>query len=473
MATPIPRNRARFTLADVARATGGRVIGDGATEVQGVAIDSRAVEPGNLFVALRGERHDGHAFVKEVARGDGVAVLVCRGSEVPERTAAVEVDDTLWALGDLAGLHRRRWGGRVVAITGSAGKTSTKELVAAALRGAGLRVHHTAGNLNNLVGLPMSVFELDEGVDVAVLEAGTNSPGEIARLADIAGPDVGVVTLVAAAHTEGLGSTDQVAAEKGALLMALGASGTAVVNGDDGTLGAWAERSPAERVLYFGQGQGSDVRVSGWSLEPELRTRCEIVVGGEPEPLVVRLRLLGEAAAMNAAAALAVAVALGADVRAAAASLEEVAPAPGRMRPLAGLRDTLILDDSYNANPRSAAFALDTAAELARVRDGRVIAVLGDMKELGDRTADEHRAMGEHAAKAGVAVLVAVGGAMGDAAASAERRGIKSIVATTSEEAADLVQAVLLEGDVVLVKGSRSMQMERVVHALHEGEVGA
>jgi UDP-N-acetylmuramoyl-tripeptide--D-alanyl-D-alanine ligase len=305
---------------------------------------------------------------------------------------------------------------------------------------------------------------------VAVLEAGTSKPGEIARLAEIARPDVGVVTLVAAAHTEGLGSVENVGEEKGALFMALGPSGHAVANGDDDMVRVWAQRGPAQRVSYFGTAENADVRLLEWSLEPELRTRCVVALPGGREPLVVRLRLLGEAAAMNAAAALAVCSALGVDVDAAAAALEEVAPPDGRMRPLAGARDTLVLDDSYNANPRSVVFALDTAAALAQVRDGRVVAVLGDMKELGERTAADHQAVCEHAAAVGVAVLVCIGDAMGHASDAAARRGVKVVRVSSSDEAAELLPEVILEGDVVLVKGSRSMRTERVARALHEGE---
>ncbi|MFW5875213.1 MAG: UDP-N-acetylmuramoyl-tripeptide--D-alanyl-D-alanine ligase [Myxococcota bacterium] len=470
MVTPIPDNQASFTLEDVARATGGRLRAGRADGVRGVVTDSRAVREGCLFVALRGEHHDAHRFVPDAVRQGAAAVLVARGTTVPEGPAVVEVEDTLWALGDLAALHRRRWKGRVVGITGSAGKTSTKELTAAALRACGFAVHPTQGNLNNLVGLPMTVLQLDEGVDAAVLEMGTNRPGEIARLADVGRPDVGVITLVSAAHTEGLGNVEKVAEEKAALLMALEPRGTAVVQGDDATLVSWAERSPAEHVLFFGQGAGAQVRLVRWELEPELRTRCTFALAGRDEPLVARLRLLGEAAAINAAAALAAVVAIGADPVRAATALEEVAPSPGRMHPLAGERDTLVLDDSYNANPRSTALALDTAAELGRLRDGRVVAVLGDMKELGDRSIDEHRAVGEHAARVGVAVLVAIGDAMAHAAQAAAARGIRTVRVARAEDAIEPVRDVLLEGDVVLVKGSRSLATERVAHALHAGE---
>jgi UDP-N-acetylmuramoyl-tripeptide--D-alanyl-D-alanine ligase len=469
MATPIPPNRATFTLAEVARATGGQCRGDAGGQVCGVVTDSRAVQRGNLFVALRGERHDGHDHLTGAVAAGASALLVCRDAACPAEVPVVEVGDTLRALGDLAAFHRRRWGRPVVTITGSAGKTSTKELVAAALRGAGLRVHRTAGNLNNLVGLPLTLLELGDDVDVAVVEAGTNRPGEIARLAEVSAPDVGVVTLVAAAHTEGLGTLEQVGAEKGALFMALGASGTAVANADDPLVGAWAGRCPAERTISFGTGEGADVRVLTWCVEPELRTRVEVTAPGRDAPLTLRLRLLGEAAALNAAAAVAVAAALDADLDAAGGALEEVAPAPGRMRPVAGERDTLLLDDSYNANRRSMELALDTAAEVARVRDGRVIAVLADMKELGDRSQEDHRAVGEHAARVGVAALVAVGPEMGCAAEAAARRGVRVVVAANPEEATEAVRDVALEGDIILVKGSRSMRTERVVHALHEG----
>ncbi|MFW5921355.1 MAG: UDP-N-acetylmuramoyl-tripeptide--D-alanyl-D-alanine ligase, partial [Polyangiales bacterium] len=314
------------------------------------------------------------------------------------------------------------------------------------------------------------VLGLGDDIDVAVLELGTNRPGEIARLADIARPDVGVVTLVAAAHTEGLGDLDAVAREKSALLMALHPSGAAVVDGDDGTLRQWADRAPAERVISFGRDEGVTVRLESWSVEADLRTRCTYEIHGRAEPLELRLRLIGEAAAINAAAAVAVVVARDADVAQAAEALEAVTPTPGRMRLVQGAGGVTLLDDSYNANPRSTALALDTLVELARVKGGRALAVLGDMLELGDRTEEEHEAVGRHAARAGVALLVGCGTHAGLAARSGAAEGMRAITAQSVDDGIVALRQELGARDVLLVKGSRSMRMERIVDALRAEE---
>lgn len=464
MATPIPANEATFTIDAIARATRGtvRAAANGASEVRGVVVDSRAVRSGSLFVALRGEKHDAHRFLPQAVAAGAGAVLVARGAATPPEVTAIEVDDTLRALGDLAAEHRRRWGHLVVGITGSAGKTSTKELAAAALEGSGLRVHKTAGNLNNLVGLPMVVFALDASSDVAVLEMGTSQRGEIARLAEIAAPDVGVVTVTSAAHTEGIGSIDDVADEKAALLLALGEHGVAIASADDPRLVSRIGRSPAKRRIAFGASQDADVRVVSWEIDQDLRTACVWHLRELGRDVRARLALLGEAAAHNGAAALAVAIATGADVDRAAAGMESVEPGPGRMRALAATRGALVLDDSYNANPRSVAIALETAARVARLRGARLVAVLGDMKELGDRAAAEHAEIGRRARDAGVAVLVCVGSEMARAAETVGS-GVVAVCVPDADAVAEALEPDLADRDVVLVKGSRSMLMERVV----------
>ena len=466
MATPIPTNEASFTVDEIVAATSGMIVQRGpGTPVRGVVTDSRTVMKGCLFVPIRGERHDAHRFVGDAVLAGATAVLVGRGAHVPSglSAAVIEVEDTTTALGDLARAHRARWTGTVVAITGSAGKTTTKELTAAALAGTGTRVHKTRGNLNNLIGVPMTLFELSDAHDTAVVEMGTNQPGEIARLAEIARPDVGVVTLVAAAHTEGLGSIEAVAAEKWALVEALHPTGTAVVNGDDGSLGRLLGGA-RPTVLQYGYLDAASVRIAGHELLPDLSTRAHYVIDGVGD-LEVSLALLGEAAARNAAAALAVCLALGRDVRAAAEGLASVKPEPGRMCPIAARNGALVLDDTYNANPRSTALALDTAAELATKRGGAVIAVLGDMKELGERSVDEHAAIGRHAADAGVRILAACGREMRHAV-SAARRASPTMEVHHYDDVVKAAHRVLDEStrrDVILVKGSRSMQMERVV----------
>ena len=479
MATPIPPNRAVFTLEAIAEATAGTVRRRGrAAAVTGVVIDSRAVSEGCLFVALRGERHDAHRFLAGAVEAGAAALLVDDRAHVPGDldAAIIAVDDTTRALGELSRAHRSAWEGTLVAVTGSAGKTTTKELTAAALAAAGARVHRTRGNLNNLVGVPMTLFELEGAHDIAVVEAGTSRPGEIARLAEIARPDVGVVTLVAVAHTEGLGSLEEVAAEKWALVAGLGGEGAAVLNADDASLrrltskggSTGGSRAPRPSEIWFGRDGTASVRLVSHAVTDELRTHARYAIAGRETELEPELALIGEAAAMNAAAALAVCVALGRDVEKAAEGLVTVTPTPGRMRPLEALNGALVLDDAYNANPRSMSLALDTAAEVARRRGGHVIAVLGDMKELGACSVDEHASIGSHAARARVRVLAACGHEMRHAASSA-RRVSASMEVHSFDDPLDAVSRVLDESgrrDVILVKGSRSMRMERVVGAL-------
>lgn len=475
MATPIPHNEASFSLERLVEITGGTLRARGPRdEVRGVVIDSRAVEPGCLFVALRGTRHDAHRFVPDAVRAGAAAVVVDRLAALPESldAAVVEVEDTTRALGDIASAHRAAWEGTVVAVTGSAGKTTTKELTAAALDATGARVHRTRGNLNNLYGVPMTLLELSPAHDVAVVELGTNRPGEIARLAAIARPDVGIVTLVAAAHTEGLGSVEDVAREKWALVEGLPAGGVAVVNGDDVSLRALGASEGGPRRIWFGHESGEDVILLGHDVDDELRTRARYALAGRAGEVEVRLQLLGEAAALDAAAALGAVLATGRDPESAAEGLASVAPGSGRMRPRRAANGALVLDDSYNANPRSVALALDTGARLAEARGGRLVAILGDMKELGDRSADEHAAVGRAAAAAEVSLLVLCGPEMRHAAAAA-RRASGTMEVHQYDDALDAVDRVADESerrDVILVKGSRSMAMERVVDALSVAE---
>ncbi|MCB9622029.1 MAG: UDP-N-acetylmuramoyl-tripeptide--D-alanyl-D-alanine ligase [Sandaracinus sp.] len=337
-----------------------------------------------------------------------------------------------------------------MAITGSAGKTSTKELTVAALRGAGYDPTATVGNLNNLVGVPMTLFTLGDDARFAVVEMGTNAVGEIAKLGAMARADVGVVTLVAAAHTEGIGTEEDVFAEKTSLLGTLRAAGKSIVNADDARL-----RRVADAYRY-GRDENADVRMLEWDVDGPL-THARWSVRGHF--VDARLRLVGEAAARNGAAALAVAMVLGVDVDAAASGMAELAPVAGRMSPRGGVGGALVLDDTYNANPSSVLLALRTAKTVADARGGRLVAVLGDMKELGALSREKHAEVRSAAEAVAQCVFVgpemgAVGAAVGDASAAIE------------------ALPALGESDVVLVKGSRSMALEQVVEAvLARGEV--
>jgi UDP-N-acetylmuramoyl-tripeptide--D-alanyl-D-alanine ligase len=489
VATPIPKNQAPFTLAEVATVTGGELRGSDALMLCGVTTDSRAVVAGELYVALRGERFDGHSFVQRALQAGAGALLVSDADSVPPGLPCVIVRDTLHALGQLAAHHRVRWGGRVLAITGSAGKTTTKELAFAALHAAGAKVTRSAGNLNNLIGAPMSLLALDAGSELMVLEIGTSAPGEIARLSEIARPDVGIVTAVAVAHAEGLGSLEQVAEEKAALLRALPEDGTAIYRSGEPLIAAQLARVRARHQLAFGSDAAADVRLVRSELLAGPHMRCELAVRAPARSVRAELQLFGSGPALDAAAALAAVLALLGEgaLDAAARGLAEVAPAPGRLSPLSGPAGALLLDDSYNANPASMRASIETALELAKLRSGRVVLVLGDMLELGARSREEHEELGRLAAQPGVSMLLACGTLMTAAVERARETAAVERARETAQSAqpalsvlhiadpsaaATLLRPLLGPGDVVLVKGSRSMGMERVVEGLasKEGE---
>jgi UDP-N-acetylmuramoyl-tripeptide--D-alanyl-D-alanine ligase len=483
MATPIPKNEASFTFGKVAKACGGQLRGgDPAGQVHGVTIDSRAVEPGELYVALKGERHDGHAYLAQAQAAGAAAALVSDASAAPPGLPLIVVADTRRALGDLALAHRRRWAGKLVAVTGSAGKTTTKELAAAALAGTGQRVLATVGNLNNDIGLPMTLFGLTRDHDVAVVEIGTSGPGEIARLAEICEPSAGIVTTVALAHVERLATLDAVADEKCALLRALPLDGVAIYGRDSAPLEARRATFTAGRVLGFGEGEGADVRIVRRELRADMTTHCKLDHFDPPRSLELDLKLFGPGPALDATAALALILAWqpSASVQPASAALGNVEPLPGRMRPGRGRAESLIIDDSYNANPASMRSSLAALRDLARLRKGRAIAVLGDMAELGAHSQAEHESLGLELVRTGVADAFLCGPWMAHAARTArEEVRRKRAKGPHVEHCADPAGAIpelmrsLSANDVVLVKGSRSMKMEAVVDALALDKAGA
>lgn len=451
MATPIPDNAAEFSLDELVKATGGRLVGDGSRRVQGVVTDSRRATESTLFVALRGANFDAHEFA---ATTPGVLLLEEGGVDealLADRELVV-VPDSLEALGAIAQAHRIRWGGRLVGITGSAGKTSTKEMTVAALEGCGLRVGATRGNLNNRIGVPMTLLTLTDAQDIAVVEMGTSLPGEIEILASMGLPDVGLVTLVGNAHTEMLGGLEGVLREKAAMYGALDEQDTAIINADDRRL---ARVHVNARRIEFGMSAEANVRLVSWSLDG-LKTLATIQIGEQSHP--VHTALLGETAARNACAAMAVVVALGEDLGEAAKGIGRIAPVAGRMSPNLRADGLLVLDDTYNANPASMKAALQTAGMMADARGARLTAVLGDMKELGEDVHAAHLQVLRDAQLQGQ--VIAVGPLMHEAQSDA---GLEDVVFV--REASD-VRLNVGAGDVVLVKGSRSMALERVVEGL-------
>lgn len=436
----------RFALSEVAGIVGGELLGAD-VPVDGVSTDSRTLAAGELFVPLIAER-DGHEFIGAAVAAGASACLARRdrldGLRPPEIPLVV-VSDTDAALRALGAAARARLGGRVVAITGSVGKTSTKDLLAAALRSIGA-VRASPASFNNAIGVPLTLLGATGTEWALVVEIGANAPGEIADLAALARPDVGVVTAVAAAHTEAFGTVDGVAREKGELVAALDPPGAAVLNADDPRVAAMAARTEAQVVTYgFERG---DVRAGGVALDGELRASFELVTPWGRAP--VRLRAAGLHTAHNALAAAAAALVLGVDVAAVAAGLGRAELSPWRMAVGTSPAGALVINDAYNANPASAAAALRA---LAAAPARRRVAVLGVMAELGDRHDTEHAAVAALAAELGIELLAVDEAAYGpkpvpDAAAALAALG------------------PLGTGDAVLIKGSRVAGLERLAAAL-------
>jgi UDP-N-acetylmuramoyl-tripeptide--D-alanyl-D-alanine ligase len=464
-----------MSLLEIALATHGTIArrGRGGTEpAAGVFSDSRAVVPGSVFVALRGAAHDGHAFVPAAVRAGARIVVIERHQdlEIPDEASVVEVDDTLVAWGGLARAHLTKWrmeavDGRVVAITGSAGKTTTKELTAALLAEVA-PTHFTAGNLNNRIGVPAVVFGLQPSHQFCVLEMGMSLPGELDAITAFAQPDVAVVVNVGVAHAEGVGGREGVMREKGAVYRALGPRGVAVVNVDDEYVVRAAQGTRARKILGFGRGtSGASPLYRLVDRRPE-RSGSRVQLSCAGREVLVHLPIPGEAAAIDLAAAIAAQEAASGEVLSAEAiehALSKVAlQGRGTVRRLED--DIVVLDDTYNANPASMRAALATLAEIAGGR--RRVVVLGEMKELGALAREEHEALGEVVADAGVALAIGCGGLVDLTLDRAAARGVEVVRASTTAEAASEVAVRVRRGDVVLVKGSRSVGAEKVVAAL-------
>jgi UDP-N-acetylmuramoyl-tripeptide--D-alanyl-D-alanine ligase len=462
----------RLSVADALRWTGGTLLAGSADAVcTSAVIDSRKVEPGALFVAIRGPNHDAHAFLPDTVRAGARAVVVERAAfdarggaaALPGPVAVIGVDDTTAALGALAAGHRRGFTGPVIAITGSNGKTTTKEMTAAILATRAPCLW-TEGNLNNQYGLPLTLLRLAPEHRAAVVEIGTNHPGEIAPLAAIAAPTVGVITNVGTAHIEHLGSQDGIAQEKGALFAALGPDAVAVANLDDPRVAAQLARTRARR-LGFGRSPEADVRAAHERALPDGGVAFELIAPAGRR--TVEVHGVGTALVINALAAAAAALAAGATLDDVARGLAAWRPPAGRLHPLVLPSGVTLLDDSYNANPQSMEVALRSLAALAAGRRG--LAVLGDMGELGASAPEAHRAAGRLAAELGLDRVFALGEHAGEVLAGAVAAGLPPARGWAGKDVEELtarLRAVLREGDWVLVKGSRAMRMERIVQAL-------
>jgi UDP-N-acetylmuramoyl-tripeptide--D-alanyl-D-alanine ligase len=458
-----------LTLAEAAIGAGAvleapaSVTNAGALVVCGYSIDSRTVAAGELFFAVRGERLDGHDFVAAAIERGAVAAVVSRArvATLPDAALAVPLlitEDPLTALQALATHVRRQWGRRVVAVTGSAGKTTTKEAIAAAL-GAKLNVLKSQGNLNNAFGLPLQLLRLSPEHEIAVIEMGMNHPGEIAALARIASPDWGVVTNVGTAHIENFPDGQAgIARAKLELVDALPSTGVAFLNADDPYLSQFGREFPG-RVVYFGASPCAD---------PQIIEVAEDIAGlhvqyraGEREGQLT-LSLLGAHNASNVMAGLAVALEAGVELDAAIAALETLAAGDKRGQVIE-IKGATILNDSYNSNPEALRSMIRTLA--SRPAERRIL-VAGEMLEQGEHGPALHAECGRAAAEAGLDLVAGVQGNAEHLAAAACKGGVASLFLPDAEAAGRWLKLNLRKGDVVLVKGSRGVHLERVIEAL-------
>ena len=449
-----------MTLAAAAKVVNGTLRGTD-MKFSGVSSDTRQIARGDLFVALVGPRFDGHAFLEEAASRGAVGALVARRVEM--HISTVQVDDTRLALGQLAAWWRRRFEIPVVAVTGSNGKTTVKNMIAAIMAETGMGLA-TQGNLNNDIGVPLTLLRLKAGDRYAVVEMGMNHPGEIDYLTRLARPTIALINNAAAAHLAGLGSVDAVARAKGEIYAGLAEDGIAVVNVDDPFADLWRGLAAPHRLITFGLEQPADVSAE-YQLEPGGST---IHLRTPQGRITMRLSLLGRHNVMNALAAGSAALAAGAHLQDIQAGLEKLKSVSGRLEVKRGVNGARVLDDTYNANPGS----LAAGVEVLKSASGERLLVLGDMGELGEAAAEIHRRVGQLAKSLGIEQLYAVG-ELTKEAVQAFGPGARHF--DSHEALIDDLRQRMHAGMTILVKGSRLMKMERVVAGIvdqnHGGSV--
>ncbi len=443
-------------LSTIALWTRGRLLGADA-DVTGVAIDTRKLEPGHLFAAFKGERVDGHDYLAAAAARGASGALVAKKIDSP--LPQILVDDVELALGDLASAVRAQHRARVIGITGSNGKTTVKTLTAAILSRHG-RTHVNTGSYNNEIGLPLTLLSMPDDAEYAVLEMGAGKPGDIAYLAAIARPDIGLVNIIAPAHLERMGSVEGVAETKGALYQALPADGVAIINADDAFASFFGGLAGARRVLRFALEHKADV---GADIIEQRADGSHFVLSTPVGDVEVALPLPGRHNIANALAATAIALALDVPLTTIVEGLEQSSAVPGRLRRETMPGGWVLIDDSYNANPSSMKAAVDTLA----LAEGERWLVLGDMAELGEDARTLHAAVGAHARAQGIQHLFAVGPL---SAATVEAFGAQGEHFGDKAALIVAVRARLHGGVTCLVKGSHSAGMEQVVAALRNPE---
>ncbi|MFA6162573.1 MAG: UDP-N-acetylmuramoyl-tripeptide--D-alanyl-D-alanine ligase [Methylobacter sp.] len=448
----------KMMLSDCAENVQGQLIGND-VEVSSVSIDTRAIKPGQLYIAIKGHNFDGNEFVDKAEQAGASAAIVHKG--ITATIPHIVVDDTRLALAELAGAWRKKVPVSVVGITGSNGKTTVKEMVAAILSVNGNTLF-TQGNLNNDIGVPLTLLRLNEQHRYAVIEMGANHPGEIEYTSNYAQVDVAVITNVGAAHIEGFGSVDGVAKAKGEIIQTLKQAGVAVINRDDKYFDYWKSVAGTRKIISFGLDDGANVTAHTAKTEVinnEFSTTFDLMT--EQGVTTVKLKLAGQHNVVNALAATAACLALGIDLKQIKQGLESVKPVTGRLQPLVSRLGNIVIDDTYNANPASLKAGLDVLVNCA----GKPWLVLGAFGELGPESVKIHEKIGELIKSAGVVRLLAVGS---DARNAVKVFGAGATFFETQNELIDVLKQALKGDEAILIKGSRAQHMENVVAALVE-----
>jgi UDP-N-acetylmuramoyl-tripeptide--D-alanyl-D-alanine ligase len=459
----------QWTIAEILKAIEGS-LNEGFPDdvVTGISIDSRSIKPGECFVAIKGEHHDGHRFIPEVVERGAIGIVASEefygdyAGVWNKKVSLISVKNTQEALGDLGAWRRHTMGIPVVAITGSNGKTTTKEITSAVL-GQSFKVLATAGNFNNLIGVPLTLLRLTDSHELAVVELGMNAPGEIKKLTEISRPNVGVITNIGKGHLEGLGTIDGVMKAKGELFDGLGEDGVAIINMDDERVRVLGEifRGP---TLSYGI-ECRDANVTANNIRSE-GVGYSFNLATPDKTIQVRLPLAGRFNILNALAAATVGYHFKVPIQKIRDGLEQIKPFDKRMQIIRLTNAITVLNDTYNANPESMSSAIETLCTLKR--EGRGIAVLGDMLELGDYSLKAHQEVGKQAAQSNLTHLFVTGDFANVTAQSAVDAGMdpKHVMVGAHEEILDILRESLSPHDWILVKGSRGMAMEKIVEGL-------
>lgn len=458
---------ASLTIRQIIQGTKGRILNNDPnlldTKIDGVSTDTRNIKPGNLFIPLVGDLFDGHAFMDRAAKkGAGLILSHLNDEDYPYQTPVIKVEDTLKALQDLAAFHRSRFNIPIIAITGSNGKTTTKDMVASVLSGS-YNVLKTQGNLNNEIGLPLTLLRLEDKHQVGVIEMGMSDLGEIHRLAQIARPTIAVITNIGLSHIENLGSRDNILKAKMEIFDFLTSEGIGILNGDDELLINGKGEFPF-KVIYYGTGESADLRAENLRTLGGMGIAYDLDQDGEVQP--IKLAIPGRHNVYNSLVAIAVARLMGMEMPSIIKGLKDFKTGDMRLNIFTSPGGIKVIDDVYNASPDPMKATIDILKDLG---DGRKIAILGDMLELGSYSQKAHIEVGKFLADRKIHILITQGDEskfIGQGASMAGMNPANIIHKGSNKEITELLSPMLRQDDTVLVKGSRGMKMEEIVEAL-------